>query len=80
VLESVVEVALRDGRSIRRQDALALVASLVGALMLARGTDDENLTSEILESTKSRAARLALGDSAVAKDRPSVKKRRSKRK
>ena len=54
LLDSVVEVASRDGRSLRRQEALALVAGLVGALTLSRATDDEDLAFELLESTRAR--------------------------
>jgi TetR/AcrR family transcriptional regulator, transcriptional repressor for nem operon len=61
VLESIGEVASQDDRPIRRPEALALFSCLVGALVLARGTDDEALASDLLESAKSRAAALLLG-------------------
>jgi len=60
MMEAVVEVASRDGRQIRRQEALATLACLVGSLALARATDDEDLASELLAFMKSRALSLAL--------------------
>lgn len=79
MLDSVVEVASRDGQSIRRQEALALFSCIAGALMLARGTDDEKLASEILESARRHAAALALGDSDTPSAPPKAKRGQKKK-
>jgi TetR/AcrR family transcriptional regulator, transcriptional repressor for nem operon len=78
VFESVGEVATQDDRPIRRQEALALFSSLIGALVLARGTDDQTLAWELLESVKSRAAALALEHPKA--EGTTQKKRRPKKK
>jgi TetR/AcrR family transcriptional repressor of nem operon len=78
LLDSVLEVASRDGRPMRRQEGLAMLAFLVGALALARGTDDEDLASEILGSVRSRVAALALGGSDAASP-PAKEKGRARR-
>ena len=40
----------RRSEAARRQEALALIAGLVGALTLARAVDDTQLSDEILEA------------------------------
>jgi TetR/AcrR family transcriptional repressor of nem operon len=74
MLDAVLEVMSRDDRPVRRQEALATLASLVGGLTLARATDDEALASEILESVKSSVLENASGPRGT----PSKEKRSGK--
>ena len=62
LLDSIVEVASHDGRSLRRQEALAMITGLVGALTLSRATDDEDFAFELLESTRARLASMVLAN------------------
>jgi TetR/AcrR family transcriptional regulator, transcriptional repressor for nem operon len=50
MLDGITEAAVRDGRHLGRPQAMALLASLVGAVTLARATDDDALAAQLLEA------------------------------
>ena len=52
LLDTLVEVAPGKTRAQRRQRAAVTLASMVGAIVLARAVDDEGLSNEILRAVK----------------------------
>jgi TetR/AcrR family transcriptional repressor of nem operon len=53
----MVEAAARDRRPMKRQDALATVALLVGTVALARATKDPKAASDLLRAARARLIR-----------------------
>ena len=52
-IKRLVELLPGQGEKVRRQKAIATMASLVGGLVLARAVDDPKLSDEILQAVKS---------------------------
>jgi TetR/AcrR family transcriptional repressor of nem operon len=52
MFESLLAVVPGSSRAQKRQRAAVTLASMVGAVVLARAIDDENLSSEILRAVK----------------------------
>jgi len=59
LLDTLVDVAPGKTRAQRRQRAALTLASMVGAIVLARAVDDEGLSNEILRAVKTASSRPA---------------------
>jgi TetR/AcrR family transcriptional repressor of nem operon len=75
-IERLSRIAAGEDAAQKRQDAIGSWAAMVGAMILARVSDDPALSGEVLDQTRAwLAARAA--DSAKARYRPASAKPRT---